>query len=524
MNKPPLHTSAYQCLTKCLWIADLTPKPRQPNAEVLDQVPLSTVRLAVLNLSGQPITQLSTSRIFAFLTHCGAAPLGLEWIDDQSCNVVFKDHHASRTALEYLRAPTGKRKTAEQRAQEAEKRRKKAAAAAFTFGGEAADVDAEPQADEGELDMDDDEEDGEMDTDAEDPDPLPDLEDMGKVNEQQTTFDEDADIDLGIALLTCRRTRPVPITLFTPAEREAAAKLIRRRKQQAEEAAQRKAEGGETAPAADEDSVRRPEEEDERPEIYREMEEEERQRKKMKRDKDPAIYAIRRLTSTLYARFAIQDHDVKAKRAGGKSEWYRKHGRDAGREVVPKLLQVGGFKDPGELLPDEEDYQSTTLGARLVEPSRGSTAKLRANLLDRELDDYRRGWDNEGRDRNRERSASPLREDGRPKTPPGGPSGIRIRGRGAVRAPRKSVWDDEEDALDESQREAAGGYLVSDQIEEARYKRRADRGYEQPQEPAEADRWTTVADRTLLERLNSEPEAKLLDRISSGRSLSSRLG
>ncbi len=62
----------------------------------------SDIRLDTLLIEGAPITQLSTSRLFAYLTHYGAQPLGLEWIDDQRCKVVFADERSARLALEYL--------------------------------------------------------------------------------------------------------------------------------------------------------------------------------------------------------------------------------------------------------------------------------------------------------------------------------------------------------------------------------------------------------------------------------------
>ncbi len=62
----------------------------------------SDIRLDTLLIEGPPITQLSTSRLFAYLTHFGAQPLGLEWIDDQSCKIVFADERSARLGLEYL--------------------------------------------------------------------------------------------------------------------------------------------------------------------------------------------------------------------------------------------------------------------------------------------------------------------------------------------------------------------------------------------------------------------------------------
>lgn len=453
----------------------------------------------MLNLSGQPITQLSTSRIFAFLTHCGAAPLGLEWIDDQSCNVVFKDHHASRSALEYLQAPPP-RKVLIKLEEEREQRRIARQEEMFAFGGSAA-VDGEgEQAEEGEAE-----------TEGPIVHPtygqLPDVDDMEKVAEQETTFDDATDVELGMALLTCRRTRPVPIKLFTPVERESADKLLRERFERAEreleeEIARPKVKQEVMDEELPEDG-RRAEEEDDRPEIYREMEREELTRKESQarlRKKGPEMNNIERLTSSMYVRFAIKDHDVKPSKSAGRSEWYRTHGKEAGREVVERLLEVGGFKDSHELLPDQKPPQ---LDERLGRRSE-------VDVLDREMDSYRSA-------RERDRSASPVRA---PRIPDA-PSGIRIKGRGAVRAPQKSVWDDDEEDEDVLVRDVdGGGYLVSDQLEEKRYSDRSARGRSQ----RESDqRWEDEAGqgRRLEDRIGSSKP--LQERIASGRLLSERI-
>ncbi|CAO1638023.1 unnamed protein product [Parajaminaea phylloscopi] len=60
------------------------------------------VRLSAINLSGTPIAALSTSRLFAYVSHFGAQPLGVEWINDTSVNIVFADAASARLALEYI--------------------------------------------------------------------------------------------------------------------------------------------------------------------------------------------------------------------------------------------------------------------------------------------------------------------------------------------------------------------------------------------------------------------------------------
>lgn len=63
------------------------------------------VRLNALHLQGVPIAGLSTSRLFAYVSHWGAQPIGVEWIDDERVNIVFADEPSARLALEYLCPP-----------------------------------------------------------------------------------------------------------------------------------------------------------------------------------------------------------------------------------------------------------------------------------------------------------------------------------------------------------------------------------------------------------------------------------
>jgi hypothetical protein len=55
-----------------------------------------------LLLQGTPISSLPTSRLFAYATHFDAKPLGLEWIDDTTCVLVFASQSAARTAQRHL--------------------------------------------------------------------------------------------------------------------------------------------------------------------------------------------------------------------------------------------------------------------------------------------------------------------------------------------------------------------------------------------------------------------------------------
>jgi hypothetical protein len=62
----------------------------------------STRRPNALLLHGQPISHLPTKYIFEYVTHFDAKPLGLEWIDDTSCVLLFASSVAATTALSRL--------------------------------------------------------------------------------------------------------------------------------------------------------------------------------------------------------------------------------------------------------------------------------------------------------------------------------------------------------------------------------------------------------------------------------------
>ncbi|KAK7471203.1 hypothetical protein VKT23_002612 [Stygiomarasmius scandens] len=61
-----------------------------------------SIRSNALLLTGSPVSHLPTARIFAYATHFEARPLGLEWVDDKTCVLVFESSAAARTALELL--------------------------------------------------------------------------------------------------------------------------------------------------------------------------------------------------------------------------------------------------------------------------------------------------------------------------------------------------------------------------------------------------------------------------------------
>lgn len=61
-----------------------------------------TLRDNAILLHGPPISHLPTENIFAYATHFDAHPIGLEWIDDTTCILVFSTKAAARGAFRYL--------------------------------------------------------------------------------------------------------------------------------------------------------------------------------------------------------------------------------------------------------------------------------------------------------------------------------------------------------------------------------------------------------------------------------------
>ncbi|KAF5357708.1 hypothetical protein D9758_007531 [Tetrapyrgos nigripes] len=61
-----------------------------------------SIRGNALLLTGSPVSHLPTSRIFAYATHFDAHPLGLEWVDDNTCVLVFESKAAAVTGLSCL--------------------------------------------------------------------------------------------------------------------------------------------------------------------------------------------------------------------------------------------------------------------------------------------------------------------------------------------------------------------------------------------------------------------------------------
>ena len=59
-------------------------------------------RTNALLFQGSPISQLPTARIFAYATHFDAHPMGLEWVDDATCILVFNSKAAALVAYRHL--------------------------------------------------------------------------------------------------------------------------------------------------------------------------------------------------------------------------------------------------------------------------------------------------------------------------------------------------------------------------------------------------------------------------------------
>lgn len=62
----------------------------------------TTYRANALLFQGSPIAHLPTTRIFAYATHFDTHPMGLEWVDDTTCILVFETKASARLAYRYL--------------------------------------------------------------------------------------------------------------------------------------------------------------------------------------------------------------------------------------------------------------------------------------------------------------------------------------------------------------------------------------------------------------------------------------
>ena len=331
------------------------------------------IRYAVLHLSGPPITQCSTSRLFAFITHYGAQPLGLEWVNDSSCNVVFSNASAARLAIEYLCPAVNTRD------------------APFIA--------------------------------------LPNDEELEEAVERKGRLDngEESGSEWSEALLRSllmpRKAHRIPAKLYNAPERDAAAEL-----HSIQEGTSK--EGESELP-------------DDVPEIYREMEAEDRKRQMLR----PEVANLLKLRGTIWLRWALESMDVKPSRAAKQSKWYREHGNDAGKEVVTKLLDVGGAQDRLELLPESRERPSTTI----LPANRGRGSRQAAmDGLDAEMDAWRAKEDDTETD-----AATVREQDQRRSLPAWGHQPPRRRGRGEGRGRMTMESLDEELDWDRRDRSAS---------------------------------------------------------------------
>ncbi|KAL9939282.1 hypothetical protein V8E36_002095 [Tilletia maclaganii] len=377
------------------------------------------LRLSALHISGIPITQLSTSRLFAYVTYFGAQPLGLEWIDDERAIVVFAEPEAARLAFEYLCPPGAgrfrkKKKVvlkqegaAEGDASAAVKTEGEGAAAATGAGHNGEDAVIE-------IDDDDDEDLPEESTSAGVLSASELVELIAHIDAQvkggaegDEMNDDDGDLDVEPVIIVesilSRLLRPrlahrLPLSLYTGPEREALSAI--------KENAGELANGAEQPLTMLDAAGNRIPIPADAPAIYREMAEQERQAAIM----TPEARKLLALRGKLHVRFALDGRpDVKERHARKKSKWFSDHGFDAGREVVPRLLAVGPRGGKPEDV-DDEHWARTGRAKEELFPDRVEPASLAR----------RDAWeDREG-------------------------AGFRGRGRGAARA----VMDDLDDELE----------------------------------------------------------------------------
>lgn len=63
-------------------------------------------RANAILLQGTPISHLPTARLFAYAKHFDTTPLGLEWVNDQTCIFVYESKSLARTAFTLLQKST----------------------------------------------------------------------------------------------------------------------------------------------------------------------------------------------------------------------------------------------------------------------------------------------------------------------------------------------------------------------------------------------------------------------------------
>ncbi|WFD00457.1 hypothetical protein MYAM1_003206 [Malassezia yamatoensis] len=333
--------------------------PERPPLEAGEKL-----RIEALHLEGEPISQLSTSRLMAYVASTGSRARGIEWISDNRCVLVFDSYGDALAGMQRIQLPRNE-----------------------------VDMEDEPAA--------------------------PEPSELASVGTIEAPWN-----DAIHALLTPRLAMAFPSELYNMIEKQSLSELPEAEKQ-LQEARSRLESGSEPVP-----------------EIYRDMEIEELERRTLTRD----LKHVKQLRQSLWIRFALAHHDTKAPRSAQRSNWYRQHGRGAGKDVVPRLLEVGehasqqpGRRDRRDIARnarpsyyDEDPYTRPRESMREAENAWEEEDYRPRSLLDR-ISGNRD--EEEPVSRPRSRSASPQRNTDRD-------SGI--RGRGSVRAPRSRMhgWDD----------------------------------------------------------------------------------
>lgn len=285
-----------------------------------------SIRKNALHLQGEPITQLSTSRLMAFVTSSGAHAKGIEWINDTRCVVVFETAERAADGLRHLCY-----------------------------------------------------------------DPI----------EEDVNPDQDAE-NAESALLRPRLVMAFPSKFYNTIE-QSSAKELPDLQAKMDEARMKLENAAEPVP-----------------EIYRDMEMEEAERRIYTEDHR----RVKALRQSWWIRFALHNYDTKSARSASKSNWYKQHGRGAGKEVVTRLLDVGDA-------PANKRRRSSRRERRDMAAARASRGEdmdedyTPLSLRDRIGGKVGHTWENDEHLRlSRERSVSPDSS-----------RGLSIRGRGSVRAP-----------------------------------------------------------------------------------------
>lgn len=324
------------------------------------------VRLNALHLTGKPISKLSTSRLFAYISHYGAQPLGLEWINDTSVNVVFQDAASARLALEYLCPPEASSSSVIPTPQDMMD-----VAATYAPPPLVSTAEVEEAAQ---------------------------TQQRYKANDSTGSFEQWPG-EVLTSLLSPRKAHRFPNKLYNSTERDLSKRV----------------EEARSNLASMDQSSNLP---DDIPEIYRELEQQDR----LDFLNNSETQELRKLQAVIWVRFTIESADVKGRGAAAQSQWYRDHGRGAGKDVVEKILDVGDEGQRPELIAGGSSSSSSQpllrMGNVVANGGGGGEAGQRGrgnrraamDDLDADLDDIRASRDLPEEDRfapPRDRSASP---------------------------------------------------------------------------------------------------------------------